>query len=319
MVLAATVDDEFEEYTIVFDNADESVIDEEVATEALVYFKTQFAKGGYAAPNVVPAGYFLANNLAYRYLPVVRAIRTRKRFRCDVYGRFGLRYGGIEIRRAAVEMLSARTDFRHEVSLFKYEGGPEKVPYRDYLFEVARAKVCVDLPGAGDLCTRLIDYLAVGSCVVGPPPRNRLPVSLVDGVHLVYCASDLSDLGDVCAELVRDDTERERIARNARDYFDRNLHRRRLATRYLQHIEHACAARVPEAARPRRKAVLGRRAIRLLAATFVVAIGLADLFVVLPEKLGDKPYNALGRDTRPALGKRLPGHPTAHVKLPRLR
>jgi hypothetical protein len=36
---------------------------------------------------------------------------------------------------------------RYEGSLFKYDGGPDNVPYRRYLFEVAHAKVCVDLPG----------------------------------------------------------------------------------------------------------------------------------------------------------------------------
>jgi len=61
-------------------------------------------------------------------------------------------------------------------------------------------------------------------------------VPLVDGQHIAYCARDLSDLGEVCARLVRDGGERERIARNARDYFDRYLHQRQLASYYLSEI-----------------------------------------------------------------------------------
>lgn len=47
---------------------------------------------------------------------------------------------------------------------------------------------------------------------------------------------DLSDLGDVCARLVRDTGEQERLARGARDYFDRYLHRRQLGAYYLSEI-----------------------------------------------------------------------------------
>lgn len=235
-VMLLEVCDDEGKHLVAFDNDDSPEIAEDIANNVLVYFKFQYGSDGYEYTNVVPGGYFPANNRVYRYLPLLRALRSRRSFRYDVYGRFGLRYGGAEIRRRAYELLSAREDFRPEISLFKYPGGPDKVPYRTYLFEIPRAKVCVDMPGAGDLCNRLIDYLAVGACVVRPPPSVRLPVQLVDGEHLVYCASDLSDLGDVCAELVRDERERERIASNAREFFDRHLHRRELAAYHLAKI-----------------------------------------------------------------------------------
>jgi hypothetical protein len=221
---------------VAIDADDSNEVVEEAAASAAVYFKLQFAEVGYRQANVVPGGYVLANNRAYRYLPLLRAIRRLRRFRYDVYARFGLLRGSAETRRRAVELLQARADFRFEGGLFRYPGGPDKVPYRRYLFEIPRAKVCVDMPGRGDLCTRLVDYLMVGSCVVARPPSVRLHVPLVDGVHVVYCSRDLSDLGDVCAQLVRDDAERERIARNARDFFDRHLHRRRLGAYYLDVI-----------------------------------------------------------------------------------
>jgi hypothetical protein len=47
-----------------------------------------------------------------------------------VYGRFGLRFPS-ETRKRAFEILSSRQDFRYEGSLFRYEGGPDKVPYKD--------------------------------------------------------------------------------------------------------------------------------------------------------------------------------------------
>jgi hypothetical protein len=228
---------------IAVDTHDSSEIVDEAAERALVYFKFQYADSGYANAKVAPGGYTLANNSAYRYLPLLRALRSLRRFSFDVYGRFGLDRGSAELRRAAVELLSSRTDFQFEGSLFRYPGGPAKMPYRRYLFELARAKVCVDLPGGGDLCTRLVDALAIGACVVGPPHRARLPVPLVDGTHVVRCLPDLSDLADVCAELVDDDEARERIGRNARDYFDRHLHRHRLGEYYLSRLAVARRAR----------------------------------------------------------------------------
>ncbi len=98
---------------------------------------------------------------------------------------------------------------------------------------MARTKIGIDLPGNGDFCFRLIDYLSIGVCVIGPKPRTEFPVPLVDGEHIVYCKPDLSDLVPLCRRYLADDRERTRIARNARDYFDRYLHRDQLARYYL--------------------------------------------------------------------------------------
>ncbi len=153
------------------------------------------------------------------------------------------------------------------------------------------------MPGAGELTNRLVDYLAVGACVVRPEPTVRLPINLVDGEHVVYCARDLSDLGDVCAQLVRDDEQRERIARNARDYFDRYLHRDRLGAYYVREITAAAERELDPIIRRRRR--LARRTVRTIAAASLTGLLLLDVFIVIPEKLGDRPYNAIGHDTPP--------------------
>jgi hypothetical protein len=220
---------------VVIDHGDHIDVSAEGAGAALAYFKLNYAVVGYPYPSVLPGGYMCANQIIYRRLPLLRAVRGRPRFAWDVYGRWGLRFPS-ETRKRAFEILSSRSDFRYEGSLFRYEGGPDKVPYRRYLFEITRAKVCVDMPNGGDLTYRLADYLAVGACIVRPRGPARLHVPLVDGEHIAYCAPDLSDLGDVCARLVRDDAERERIARNAREYFDRYLHQRQLGAYYLHEI-----------------------------------------------------------------------------------
>ena len=111
---------------IAFDQDDSQEIAADIAERVLVYFKQQYANEGYRQPNVVPAGYMPANKVVYRYLPLLRAIRSLRAFRYDAYGRFGLRYGGQELRRRAHEVLSSRTDIRYEGSLFRYPGGPKR-------------------------------------------------------------------------------------------------------------------------------------------------------------------------------------------------
>ena len=220
---------------VAIDYGDHVDVNAEAAEASVAYFKLQYPVAGSPHTTVLPGGYMCANPIIYRRLAVLRALRGRPRFSYDVYGRWGLRVAS-EIRERAFEILSSRKDFRYEGNLFRYAGGPDKVPYKRYLFEITRAKVCVDMPGAGDLTFRLVDYLALGACVVRPLGDSRLHVPLVDGQHVVYCAADLSDLADVCARLVRDELERERVARAGRDYFDRFLHPRQLAAYYLFEI-----------------------------------------------------------------------------------
>lgn len=219
-----------------FDYGDYFDVREEAAAESLVYFKVNCLAEGHPQANVVPGGYMPANSGYNRRLPWLRALRrARPWLPYDVYARLGLRFPS-QIRLKAMDILQNRTDFRLVGGLHRYKGGPDKMPYPKYLREITRAKVCVDMPNGGDLTMRLIDCLGIGACIVRPKMIVRMPAPLVHGEHVVFCERDLSDLGDTCARLVRDRRERELIARGARDYFDRYLHRRQLAAYYLHEI-----------------------------------------------------------------------------------
>src|SRR5262249_18290776 len=126
----------------------------------------------------------------------------------------------------AVQLLSNQSSFH-------YEGGLSKVRYSRFLREVARSKICIDLPGNGDFCFRLIDYLAVGTCVIGPRHRTLLHVPLVDRKHIVYTQDDLSDLIELCMFYLKNDEARENICQNSRLFFDQYLQRDQLAAYYL--------------------------------------------------------------------------------------
>jgi hypothetical protein len=193
--------------------------------EATVYYKMQYRREGYGEDTIVPGGYPLCSPDSYRFLSKLRHDSDVKEKLYTIYGRFGLRYSTV-LRQKAVTLLSEDRDLR-------YKGGHDFVRYSRYLREVARSKIGIDLPGNGDFCFRLIDYLSIGICVIGPKPRTEFPVPLRDGEQIVYCKDDLTDLVPLCHRYLADDQECNRIARNARDYFDRYLHRDQLTRYYL--------------------------------------------------------------------------------------
>ncbi len=218
-------------HDVIIDYSDYPGCDAELLDRAALYFKMQRPPD--ADPRAIPGGYITASEHIYRFLPRLRALRDRRAFTYDVYGRFSIGYA-TETRRKAIGMLSDQTRF-------SYEGGGKTISYPGYLKEIARARICIDLPGNGALCFRQIDYLAVGACVIGPQPAVALPVELRDGEEIVYTKPDLSDLVDRCEHYLGDDGERERIAANARGYFDRCLDRNQLGAYYLSTMLSALA------------------------------------------------------------------------------
>lgn len=210
-------------HDVIIDYSDYPDCDAQLLERAALYFKMQRPPN--ADPRAVPGGYVTASERIYRFLPRLRALRDRRALTYDVYGRFSIGYA-TETRRKAIALLSDQTRF-------SYEGGAKTISYPGYLKEIARARICIDLPGNGALCFRQIDYLAIGACVIGPKPGVALPVELRDGEEIVYTKPDLSDLVERCEQYLRDDGERERIAANARTYFDRCLDRDQLGAYYL--------------------------------------------------------------------------------------
>jgi hypothetical protein len=213
---------------VIIDFSDFSRVHERLAREVLVYFKMQFLKPGYGIPSIIPGGFVMGGDEGYRYLAHLRRQRDRANFRYDVYGRFSLGFAR-ETRSAILRALEGQ-------QRFAYEGGGQLRRYSRFLRDVSRSKVCIDVPGNGDLCYRLIDYLGVGACIISPGHVNRLNRELEPGVHIVYAKPDLSDLVELCDHYVRDARAREAICRNARDFFDRYLHRDQLGDYYLAEI-----------------------------------------------------------------------------------
>ena len=215
-------------HNVAIDYADRPDINEGCARSCLLYFKMQFSCDGYCFENVIPGGFIPFNDDIYTYLPKVRRLADKKSCSYDVYGRFGLEFAQ-DIRRRACSILASQNHFR-------WEGSLQVKRYCLSLWEIAHSKICIDLPGNGDFCFRLIDYMAVGTCVIAARHRTSLHVPLVEGKHIVYMKDDLSDLVDLCRFYLEKDNAREALCNNSRSYFDKYLHRDQLAAYYL----HSC-------------------------------------------------------------------------------
>nr|WP_294551404.1 glycosyltransferase [uncultured Rhodopila sp.] len=212
-------------YAVGIDVGDLSDIPPENPGQFFLYFKMQYDKGGYPWPNVVPGGFVPYGNRIYDVLGPIRRLRDARSFRYDVHGRFGTG-AGFDRRSGVIEALSAQRGFN-------FEGGFRLMRHASFLSEVARSRICIDLPGKGDFCFRLIDYMAVGTCIVAWRQNNRLPVPLEDGRNIVFTDPNGPAVVEACRRLLSDPDRIESLARESRATFDLHLHRSQLASYYL--------------------------------------------------------------------------------------
>jgi hypothetical protein len=214
-------------HTVMVETSDYAELNEAAYANAELYFKMEYAKEGYGDRDRLLPGGYTPNDLAiYRYLPRLRAYRDHAPPLHEVYGRYGL---SMEKRRVPMEILRASRRF-------EFFGGEGKVRYSRYLREVAQSRVCIDLPSMSSVTFRMIDYLAIGTCIVGPPHTNRMIEPFVDGVHVAYCRPDYADLEDVCVRYLEDEAARASLVRNSRAFFDTYLHPLQLGAYYLHHM-----------------------------------------------------------------------------------
>jgi hypothetical protein len=226
-------------YNVIIDYSDyHETIVEEYLRDCLIYFKMQFRNRGYDDSRIVPGQYVPSDvRCMYRHLPRLRRIRDASKPEIyDVYGRFGL-YPGSSSIATKDDVRNKRMQAFHvlrEQNRFRYEGGGKLIELFHSLREVARSKVCLDLPGRGPFCFRLIDYLSIGACIVAYPHEATLYPPLVPGKHIAYCRPDFSDLVDLCHHYLTHDQERLAMIKASRDYFDAHLHKDCIAAYYLE-------------------------------------------------------------------------------------
>jgi hypothetical protein len=212
---------------VVIDYDDQLTLNDSV-DDADIYFKMQYLRGGYGLDRVRAGGYITKQPALYRYGTRLRTMRERTAPAYDVYGRFGLSWAQ-KIRGKALSLLA-------EQNRFAFTGGGTPIWWGEYIDEVCAARVCLDLPGNGEFCYRLVEYLAVGACVIGPELKTEMPVPLESGVHLVRVPRTLEGLVEECERLLQDQEQLAALQRAAADYFDRYLALHQLGAYYVDGI-----------------------------------------------------------------------------------
>ena len=218
---------------VVIDYDDQLTLND-VVDDADIYFKMQYLRGGYGTDRVRPGGYITKQPALYRYAARLRSMRERTVPAYDVFGRFGLSWAQ-EIRGNALTQL-------REQDRFEFTGGGAPLWWGEYIDEVCAARVCLDLPGNGEFCYRLVEYLAVGACVIGPELKTEMPVPLESGVHLLRVPRKLDGLVEECETLLQDAQRRTALQRAAAEYFERYLALGQLGAYYVDGIWRALNA-----------------------------------------------------------------------------
>lgn len=95
-----------------------------------------------------------------------------------------------------------------------------RLPYADYLRELACHRLALALPGNGDLCHREIEAFGVGMPVLMPRARFVLHNDLVSNYH--YIAAKPGQLMQRYHEVVGDNDFLSYVARNALKWFNEN-------------------------------------------------------------------------------------------------
>jgi hypothetical protein len=217
------------EHLIAVDFSDYPQVYAPAVDDSDCYFKMQYHLAGYGLNKIVPGGFVPNHQSIYKYASRLRL--ERKSPAIDLYGRFSSRFGST-IRTQAFSILENQRSF-------SFVGELNKIRYSRFLEEAALARLCLDLPGNGGFCFRLIDYLALGQAIIAPRHENKLHVPLENGKHVLYCKPDLSDLVETCESALSNPKLLLELRKNAAEYFDNYLHQRQLAAYYLHTcIEH---------------------------------------------------------------------------------
>jgi glycosyltransferase involved in cell wall biosynthesis len=102
--------------------------------------------------------------------------------------------------------------------------GPAFEPLSTYREKIGRSFVVFNTPAVKQCHGwKLPEYLAWGKAIISTPPVRMLPEPLVDREHWLLTDGSMEDIEEKIRCLLSDAGLHDRLQKNARDYFDRNL------------------------------------------------------------------------------------------------
>lgn len=85
-----------------------------------------------------------------------------------------------------------------------------------YLQEIHNSKIGLNFKGGGWDTVRLWELAGMGCFIISQRLDLNIQNNFIDKEEIIYCKNDLSDLEELCEYYLKNDQERERIAKNAR-------------------------------------------------------------------------------------------------------
>jgi len=192
-----------------------------------LYFKIQLHKKDQHYPRIYPIGQITCGLNFLQVLPEFRTLRKKQNFIYDVIGIFRASDHGIRTR--AVEIVNSKkwksligmAYFRNRLPI------PEKIARKKFNYEhhlrlQCRSKICLDFPGVGgEWSWRFTEILGMGCFCLRTKPFHACPGEPQNCWGEIN--SDLSDLAEKIDYYLNNETEREQIAKNGLQYYEKYL------------------------------------------------------------------------------------------------
>lgn len=85
-----------------------------------------------------------------------------------------------------------------------------------YYREIAASKIALALRGGGHTASlRYFEIVGMGTMLLADAPETLIPNDFVPGLHAVYCRPDLKNLEEIVRHYLKQDAEREAMAKEA--------------------------------------------------------------------------------------------------------
>lgn len=119
------------------------------------------------------------------------------------------------IRTAALDLIQDKFDCKQNGSVKNQVMKKYKRKGEFYLQELARCKISLNFRGAGWDTLRYWEVPALAGFMISQKPGIVIKNNFLDNKEIIYCNDDLSDLLDLCRYYLKNEDEREVIARRA--------------------------------------------------------------------------------------------------------
>jgi len=229
-----------------YDWSDFETAHKELMRSGDLYFKMQYSLDYIEDRSIYPTGICVIPIDQLQRIMTLRFLKDKRDYKYDLLGMF--RTTNYDLRRKAVEIIRARNDWKSLSGLKWTTERPEvprelqvePLPYFEHLEAQCRSKICLSFPGVGTrfgFNGRFAELTAMGCCVMMPRPEFDMFGTLFKSAIIIE--RDLSDLEEKVDYYLKHDEEREEIAHNGLEIFDRWLSPRAIALDIVEKVHNA--------------------------------------------------------------------------------